>query len=416
MNVVPRDCFVPAHDLVSFEAARRTALALVGSAIRSEAVPLSDARGRVLAETVIAPRPLPAFDQAAMDGYAYRRCDVQGEPPLLLPVAGKTEAGDLPSALVAGAAHRITTGAAMPHGADVVVMQEEVTLVDGTIALPLGLSANAHIRRAGEDIARGAKVLAAGRAIGWPEVTLLAALGIAAVPVAAIVKIAVLATGSELVPAGEPASASQRHDSNGPMLAALLAAPGVAVETITVGDELGEIAQLLAELSATADVVVTTAGVADGSRDHVRAAVLQAGGTLDVVKVAMKPGKPLALGRIGRAAFVGLPGNPQAAAFAALAFVRPMIDMLRGMPVAKRLTARLAVAQTLRAGRTELVPMRVACEDGTLLAYAAGPEGSHRLAPIAAADAVAVIPGSDGPVAAGTPVEILPFDRFGCMR
>jgi len=393
MSVVPRDCFVSARGLVSFEVARLTALALVRAQARSEVVPLAEARGRVLAAPVVAPRSLPAFDQAAMDGYAIALGDRTGLP-LLLPVEGTTEAGDPPAVLAPGTAHRITTGAALPRGADTVVMQEEVTLVDGAIALPPGLPANDHIRRAGEDIARGTTVLACGRTLGWPEITLLAALGIAAIPVAATVKVVVLATGSELMRAGEPASASHIHDSNGPMLAALLAGPGVEVGAITVGDEVDAIAHLLATLSATADVVVTTAGVADGSRDHVRAAILQAGGTLDVVKVAMKPGKPLALGRIGRAAFVGLPGNPQAAAFAALAFVRPMIDMLR----------------------TELVPMRLACEEGTLVAHSVGPDGSHRLAPLAAADAVAILPGSDEPIAAGMPVEILSLERYRFER
>ncbi|MBN9011375.1 MAG: molybdopterin molybdenumtransferase MoeA, partial [Rhizobiales bacterium] len=187
MSVVPRDCFVSARGLVSFEVARLTALALVRAQARSEVVPLAEARGRVLAAPVVAPRSLPAFDQAAMDGYAIALGDRTGLP-LLLPVEGTTEAGDPPAVLAPGTAHRITTGAALPRGADTVVMQEEVTLVDGAIALPPGLPANDHIRRAGEDIARGTTVLACGRTLGWPEITLLAALGIAAIPVAATVK------------------------------------------------------------------------------------------------------------------------------------------------------------------------------------------------------------------------------------
>jgi molybdopterin molybdotransferase len=410
MSVVPRDCFAHARDLVSFEAARLTALALVRARCRSEQVPLGEARGRVLAAPVVAPRPLPAFDQAAMDGYALRLADRAGLP-LILPVGGKTEAGDPPAMLTPGTAHRITTGAALPRGADTVVMQEHVTPRGSRIQLPSDLPANTHIRHAGEDIAPGATVLEPGRVLGWPEIALLAALGIAAVPVAATVKVAVLATGSELRRAGEPALASHVYDSNGPMLTALLAAPGVEVTTVTVGDDLDAIARMLATLSATADLMITTAGVADGSRDHVRAAVLRAGGALDVVRVAMKPGKPLALGRIGKAAFIGLPGNPQAAAFAALAFVRPMIATLLGAPVTKRLTARLAFGCRPKSGRTELVPVRLSSEGAVLVAHPAGPDGSHRLMPLAAADAVAILSGSAEPFAAGTLVEILPFDR-----
>jgi molybdopterin molybdotransferase len=410
MSAVPRDCLGHARDLVSFEAARLTALALVRSRAQGELVPLGEARGRVLATPVVAPRALPAFDQAAMDGYALRLGGSAGLP-LVLPVRGKTEAGDPPGVLAPGAAHRITTGAALPAGADTVVLQEHVTLRGDRIRLPSDLPANSHVRRAGEDVAEGAPVLEAGRVLDWPEIALLAALGIAEVPVAAPVKVAVLTTGSELHRVGERTGAGGIYDSNGPMLAALLDAPGVAVTTVSIGDEPDGIAHRLAGLSTSADLMVTTAGVADGARDHVRAAVGRAGGVLDVVRVAMKPGKPLVLGRIGAAAFIGLPGNPQAAAFAALAFVRPMVDMLRGARPSKRLTARLGFACGTRPGRTELLPVRLACVGPELVAGRAGPEGSHRLLPMAAADAVAVLPGARETIEAGTPVEILPFDR-----
>jgi molybdopterin molybdotransferase len=410
MSVVPRDCLAHARGLVSFEAARLTAMALVRPRGRSERVPLGEARGRILATRIVAPRSLPAFDQAAMDGYALRLGGMAGLP-LILPVSGKTEAGDMPGVLVAGTAHRITTGAALPAGADTVVMQEDVSLRGEVIQLPSDLPANSHVRRAGEDVMEGAPVLEAGRVLGWPEIALLAALGMAEVPVAATVRVAVLTTGSELHRAGEEAPAGGIYDSNSPMLAALLAAPGVVVSTVSVGDELDGIARMLAELSESADLVVTTAGVADGARDHVRAAVMQAGGTLDVVRVAMKPGKPLVLGRIGGAAFIGLPGNPQAAAFAAIAFVRPMIDRLCGARAPRRLTARLGFAASVRPGRTELLPVRLACTRAELAAERTGPAGSHRLLPMTAADAVAILPGSKEQMEAGTLVEILPFDR-----
>ena len=367
MSVVPRDCLGHACDLVSFEAARLTAMALVRSRAGSEIVPLGDARGRVLATRILAPRSLPAFDQAAMDGYAVHLGDKAGMP-LILPVSGKTEAGDPPCVLAPGTAHRITTGAALPAGADTVVMQEHVTRRGEMIQLPSDLPANSHVRRAGEDVAEGTPVLEAGRVLGWPEIAMLAALGLAAVPVAAAVKVAVLTTGSELHRAGERAGAGGIYDSNGPMLAALLDAPGVAMTLVSIGDELDGIARMIAALSQSADLMITTAGVADGARDHVRAAVIQAGGALDVVRVAMKPGKPLVLGRIGGAAFIGLPGNPQAAAFAALAFVRPMVDALLGARVPRRLTARLGLACGVRPGRTELLPVRLACTRATLIA------------------------------------------------
>jgi molybdopterin molybdotransferase len=236
----------------------------------------------------------------------------------------------------------------------------------------------------------------------------------ATIPVAAALRVAILATGSELRQAG--ASAGGIYDSNGPMLAALLGAPGVEVTTATVDDGPGAVMEALQALAGTADLVITTAGMADGSRDHVRAAVERAGGRLELVRVAMKPGKPLALGRLGDAAFVGLPGNPQAAAFAALAFIRPMIAALLGAPLPGRLTARLGFACRPRTGRTELVPVRLASDAASLVAHRAGAEGSHRLLPMAGADAVAILPGSAHPIAAGTPVEVLPFDRLRFER
>jgi molybdopterin molybdotransferase len=415
MSVVPRDCLTHLGGVVSFEAARLTAMALARRTCRSELVPLAAALGRVLAAPVVAPRALPAFDQAAMDGYAIRLGD-RGGLSLLLSVAGKTEAGDPPGVLQPETAHRIMTGAALPQGADTVVMQEHVTLRGDRIELPPDLPANSHIRRAGEDVGQGTAVLMSGRTLGWPEIALLAALGIARVPVAAPVRVAVLATGSELHDAGTEAPAGGIYDSNGPMLAALLAAPGVAVTAVTVGDDLDAVSEALARLAVTADLMITTAGVAEGSRDHVRAAVERAGGALDVVKVAMKPGKPLVLGHLGRAAFVGLPGNPQAAAFAALAFVRPMIRILSGAPAASRLTARLGFAGATRPGRTELVPVRLAAGKGELVAHRTGPDGSHRLLPLVGADAAAILPGTQEPIAPGAVVEILPFDPLRFER
>jgi molybdopterin molybdotransferase len=156
--------------------------------------------------------------------------------------------------------------------------------------------------------------------------------------------------------------------------------------------------------------------MADGDRDHVRAAVARAGGSLEVVNVAMKPGKPLALGRLRHAAFVGLPGNPQAAAFAALAFVRPLLSALRDEPEPERLTARLAFSWTCRRRRTELVPVRLSVREGQCIARRSGPEGSHRIMPMVDADAVAVLHGATEVVPAGAMVEVLPFDRAPFLR
>jgi molybdopterin molybdotransferase len=415
MTIVPSGCFASIGRLVPFEAARLTAIALARPIGRVEEVGLAEARGRTLARGVIAARSLPQFDQAAMDGYAISLAG-RGGVPLLLPVAGETHAGDPPATLAPGTARHVMTGAALPKGADTVVMQEHVTLRGGLVQIPPDLPPNTHIRRAGEDIHQGMAVLQPGSLIGWPEIALLAALGVAKVLVVAPLRIAILTTGSELRVAGEDLAAGHIYDSNGPMLAALLASPSACVTTLAVDDDLDTVTAALDALADSADLVITTAGMADGDRDHVRAAVARVGGELEIVKVALKPGQPHAHGRLRGACFVGLPGNPQAAAFAALAFVRPMIAALQGAPLPDRVTARLGFAWMPRPGRTELQPVSLDRHDGRLTARRSGPEGSHRMKPMVGADAVAVIPGAKEPLAAGALVEVLPFDRADFLR
>jgi molybdopterin molybdotransferase len=390
----------------SFEAARREALCLVGPIDRRDSVPLGSASGRVLAETIVAPRHLPAFDQAAMDGYAVRFADIADAP---LRVDGTTLAGDRPARLTPGTARRIMTGAGLPAGADTVVPHEETAIAGAGLVTVNAARPGDNIRRAGEDIARGGVLLEKGRRLAWPDIAALAALGIGAVEVVATARVVLLTTGAELRDAGDTLSVAAVYDSNGPMLAALLAGNGVEVTRTAVGDDRDALTEQLAAAGRGADLVVTSAGMSSGDRDLVRAAVAAAGGTIVVPSVAMKPGKPLALGTIGGAAFVGLPGNPQAAAFAALAFIRPMIAALIGRPAASPVMARSALAGPSRRDRTELLPVALDAGSGQLVAHPAGQTGSHRLMPLLAADAVAIVPPADMPLKSGDPLEVLPF-------
>ncbi|WP_162258882.1 gephyrin-like molybdotransferase Glp [Mesorhizobium sp. Root172] len=395
---------------MSFETARAVAVALAEPLNRQEDVPLARAVGRILAATIEAPCALPPFDQAAMDGYAFRLSGKKGMP-LVLPISGRTCAGDKPDVLTPGTAHRVMTGAALPGGADTVVMQEHATRRGDIVQFGLDIEAGAHIRRVGEDVKQGTTILRPGRVIGWTEVALLSALGIATVSVVRPLRIVVLATGNELRDAGEPLPPGAIYDSNGPMLGTLLAGPNVHVTSLTVRDDLTAIAQALESIAGTADLVIVSAGMSVGEEDHVRNAVVRAGGGLDIVKVAMKPGKPLAFGTLAGAYFIGLPGNPQAAAFGALAFVRPMMKALLGQAPANRITAEINFTHPRKPDRTELLPVRLNVEQGRLTAHRSGPDGSHRMMPLVFADAVAVVPGASTPVEVGTPLEVLPFDQ-----
>lgn len=414
MGALRNDCFRSGAQIMSFETARAVAVAFAEPLNRQEDVPLARAVGRVLAATIEAPCALPPFDQAAMDGYAFRLSGKKGVP-LVLPISGRTCAGNKPDVLASGTAHRVMTGAALPGGADTVVMQEHATRRGDIVQFGLDVEAGAHIRRVGEDVKQGTTILRPGRVIGWAEVALLSALGIVTVSVACPLRIVVLATGSELREAGEPLQPGAIYDSNGPMLGALLAGPNVHVTSLAVGDDLIAITHALENIARSADLVIITAGMSVGEEDHVREAVIRAGGQLDILKVAMKPGKPLAFGRLGGAYFIGLPGNPQAAAFGALAFVRPTMKALLGQAPAKRITAEIAFAHTRKPDRTELLPVCLNVEQGRLTAQRTGPDGSHRMMPMVFADAVAVVPGASTPVDVGTSLEVLPFDqlRFG---
>ncbi|MFC5757579.1 gephyrin-like molybdotransferase Glp [Rhizobium sp. GCM10022189] len=403
-------CFDPRPATVSFEAARRAAAALARPLDLLEEVPLARATGRILAAPIAAPLSLPPFDQAAMDGYALCLAG-KDAIPAVLPVSGRTQAGDRPGVLVAGTAQRIMTGAPLPSGADTVAMQEQVARRGDLAQFGPGLKPGANIRRAGEDVTQGAVILEKGNVLGWKEIALLAALGIAAVPVVRPLRVAIITTGSELHAAGRSLPPGAIYDCNGPMLAALLAGPNTHIISRSVPDDPVAITRALEEARRTADMVITTAGMSVGEEDHVRDAVERAGGRLEVMKVAMKPGKPLAFGMLAGALFVGLPGNPQAAAFAALAFIRPMATALLGQAPARQMTAETGFALAGKPDRTELLPVRLSVEHGRLIAHRSGPEGSHRMMTMACADAVVVAPAASAPLPAGTILEVLPFDQ-----
>lgn len=351
-------CFEPGSNMLRLE----QALALVhdrfGPVTGEERVLLTEAAGRVLASDLFAVSPLPGFDNSAMDGYALRHADLPGP----LPLAGQVAAGHLPPQVPAGHAVRILTGAMLPPGLDSVAIQEEVRLLaGGQIAVPPDLPLGANCRRVGQDVALGARLLSAGRSLRPADIALAAAQGWNSLPVRRPLRVALFSTGDELREPGQGALPPAIHDSNRHLLRALLARQGCAVSDLGIlADDAALIRRVLAEAAHNHDLVLTSGGMSVGDADHVRPAV-ETLGELSFWKLAIKPGKPLALGRIGGAVFCGLPGNPSAVLVTFLLVACPLIQRLSGALVEKppRFPVPVGFAYAKKAGRREFLPVRL---------------------------------------------------------
>ena len=308
-----------------------------------ETVPLLEANGRFAASDIVARRTQPALDLSAMDGYAIR----YAERPGPWTVVGESAAGTaFGAALAPGEAARIFTGAPVPDGADVILIQEEATR-DGERLTMTGEGPprpGAHIRRAGSDFAEGGLLIPAGAAIGAAAIALAASGGHGALPVRRRPRVSILSTGNELVPAGEPVSGALLPASNGPMLAALLAGTAcIATDHGIVRDDLDAISAAFTAMAGQADIIVTTGGASVGDHDLVLPALEKAGATIDFWKIAMRPGKPVMIGTLGDAVVLGLPGNPVSAFVTATLFLKPLIAHLLGaaQPIPVTMAARL---------------------------------------------------------------------------
>lgn len=388
----------------------KDAAQLVLSAVRptgGEEVALEEASGRVLAEAVRAGRPLPGVDNSAMDGYAVRA----GELPGTLPVVGVAAAGaPLDGAIAAGTAVRIFTGAAMPAGLDAVVLQEDARRDDGPDGARVTLPATRvgeNVRFAGEDLAVGEVALAAGTRLGPGELGLLAALGATRLRVHRRPRVAILATGDELVDAAVVPGPGQVVDSSRHALAyAVRLLGGEATYLGIVPDE-----QAASERAIGAalgyDVVLTTGGVSVGDRDFVKAAFEASGVLLEMWKVAMKPGKPLAFGRRGETLVFGLPGNPVSSMVSFELFVRPALLALQGVRETARPVAPVALLGGYRkpAGRAHYLRAKVERRGAQLLATPHAKQGSAMLTSLVginalveiAAEVTEVVDGGDVP-------------------
>lgn len=343
--------------LLTIEQAAALALAAVTPVGEPAALPLAEADGRVLAGDVVAPLPLPPFANAAVDGYALRHADLARAAETRLPVLGRVAAGATAPLLSGVGAVRIFTGAPVPEGADSIAMQEHVRREGDGITLSPGLRPGAHIRPAGEDVAQGAAVFAAGHRLRPQDVGLLAALGLERVAVLRRPRVALFSTGDELTEPGQPLAGAAIYDANRAMLRALLVRAGAdPVDLGILRDDRDRLAQRLGEAAQGCDLVMTSGGVSVGEEDHVKAAVA-AQGALDLWRIAIKPGKPVAFGRIGTTPFIGLPGNPVAVFVTFALLARPVIARLAGtacLPL-QRLTVTLGFAHRKQPGRREFL-------------------------------------------------------------
>ena len=392
-----------AGSLLSVDEARSRVLAAVRP-LGSERVAVDDSLGRVLAEDVVSELTLPPFDSSAMDGFA-----VIAGPGGELPVVGESQAGrPFEGELHAGEAVRISTGAVMPRGADAVVPVERVELNGDRVRVP-GTQAGAHVRRAGEDLLEGATVLHAGTEIGPAEAGMLAALGRVDSECALQPRLAIVTTGDELVPAGQPLGPGQIHDSNATAIGALARRVGARVTArhSGTGDELATTVGALAKALERSDVLCISGGVSVGPHDHVKPALAELGFEELIWGVSLKPGKPFWFGMRDNQYAFGLPGNPVSAIVTFQLFARPALRALQGAdPSAPRSTAVLDGPIPANEDRDQAVRCRLRMGDDGWHAEPTGPQGSHVMSSMLGAAALAIVPAGDRDLAPGERVLI----------
>lgn len=410
------DCFAFGGELMRIE----DGLKLIGARVQPvdgvETVPVTEADGRVLAEDVAAPLDLPGFDNSAVDGWAVRHADLVPDGETRLPVKLRIAAGDRRSyVLHAGESARIFTGARMPDGADTVFMQEDVHEEGGHVLLPPGLKKGANRRLAGEDIATGAPALKAGLRLQPQHLALASALGLTEVAVRRRLRVAVLSTGDELVEPGKPLVPGALHDSNRVLMAALLRRAGCEVADAGIfRDEPEALGRAIAELAGNHDLIVASGGVSTGEEDHTRK-VVENVGTLVQWRLAIKPGRPVAMAVVKGTPFVGLPGNPVAVFVTFVNVVRALTARLSGEDwrPAPPVPVRSAFDYRKKAGRREFVRVTVTvAEDGAAEAHKHPREGAGVITSLTESTGLVELPEEVTQIAAGDLVGYRPFGEM----
>jgi molybdopterin molybdotransferase len=410
------DCFAFGGSLLSIEEGIRRIGERVEPAATTEIVALLAADGRILAEDIIAPIDLPPSDNAAVDGYAVRHADLAATGSTLLPVEGRDVAGGPESMpLLPGTARRIFTGARLPAGAETIFMQEDVEALGLAVRLPQGLRRGANTRRLGEDVPAGSIALPMGRRCRPQDIALAAALGLTQLPVRRRLRAAIFSTGNEIVSPGSPRGPAQIFDANRFLLASLIArAGGTATDLGILPDDKEATAQALAAVVAEHDLLVTSGGVSTGEEDHVKDAV-EAIGRLVFWRLAIKPGRPVAMGVIHGVPFCGVPGNPVAAFITFANVVRPLMARLAGETWEKprAFQVRSTFAYRKKTGRREYVRARlVQADDGVMEAHKHAQEGAGILSSLTATHGLVELPEPVTTVGPGEMVAFLSYDAL----
>ncbi|WP_207061400.1 gephyrin-like molybdotransferase Glp [Motiliproteus sp. SC1-56] len=408
-------CGGPGEALLPFNVGREQILAAITPLEQNQVTDVRAALGRVLAADVLSPINVPAYSNSAMDGYAVRYADLPRDGEARLPIAGSVLAGHpLKQPCPAGACVEIMTGAQVPAELDTVIIKEVCQRQGDYVSFPAqGIKAGQNRRHAGEDIAQGAVAVPAGTRLGAAELGLIASLGQAEVSVVRRPRVAYFSTGDEIRSLGQPLAEGQIYDSNRYTVTALLARLGIDVVDLgVIPDRPDAIENAFRQAQQQADVILSSGGVSLGEADFVTE-TLERLGEVAFWRLAIKPGRPLAFGKVGDAWFFGLPGNPVAVMITFLQFVRPALTKLAGETLKPEVMVTLPSAEAIRKkpGRTEFLRARIEVDaQGRAQVRSTGHQGSGILTSMSQADCLLVLEAEQGDVAAGDPVRVQPFE------
>jgi len=414
MTGLQDDCFKIGDDLMPFEEGLRVLKARAHIVVGTETVALRDALGRVLAEDITAPRDVPPHDNSAVDGYAVRFADLQTDEQTRLPVTARIAAGHpLDRPTQAGEAMQIFTGAPVPDGMDTVFMQEDVALDGDDVLLPPGIKQGANRRKRGEDVMAGDVVINTGQLLRAQEIGLAASVGMGKLKVYTRLRCAIFSTGDEVAdPAFDEAGEGAIYDANRYTISALLKGLGCEVTDLGIlPDRVAEIRSALHDAYPGHDLIITSGGVSLGEEDHITR-VVESLGSIDFWRLAIKPGRPMALGKIVDTAFVGLPGNPVAAMVTFMRIARPLILTLSGRTASEPHIYRIPAAFEMdkKAGRREWLRANLKTDEhGEPRVHKYPSQGSGILTSMVASDGLVELPEDLERVDKGDLVDFIPF-------